>query len=114
MKVSTLFTLAFLTVGPSLAYAGSDANLTAENGMTLYTFDKDTAGASACYGGCADKWPPYIAAEGTEIPGLTTIERQDGSKQWAKDGKPLYFWMGDSKPGDTSGDGLGGVWHIAH
>jgi predicted lipoprotein with Yx(FWY)xxD motif len=48
------------------------------------------------------------------MPGLTTVERKDGAKQWAKDGKPLYFWMGDTEPGETNGDGVGGVWHVAH
>jgi len=44
---------------------------------------------------------------------LDAIERKDGSKQWAKDGKPLYFWVGDTEPGETNGDGVGGVWHVA-
>ena len=76
--------------------------------------DQDTAGTSVCYGDCAVKWPPYIADNGAAMPGLTTIERKDGAKQWAKDGKPLYFWMGDTQPGETNGDGVGGVWHVAH
>ena len=114
MKFSTLLTLAFLTASPAIVYAESDTNLIAKNGMTLYTFDKDSTGVSNCYGGCAENWPPYIAKGYAKISGLSTIERKDGSKQWAKDGKPLYFWAGDSNPGDTTGDGVGGVWHIAH
>ena len=88
--------------------------LTAENGMTLYTFDNDTKGKSNCDGGCAESWPPYAAKEGDKAPGagFTMIERADGTNQWAKDGAPLYFWVGDSAPGDTTGDGVGGVWHI--
>lgn len=89
--------------------------LTASNGMTLYTFDKDSANVSNCYGDCATSWPPYAAASNATSrgDGLTIIERRDGTRQWVKDGAPLYFWAGDSAPGDTTGDGVGGVWHIA-
>lgn len=114
MKFTTLATFAVLAAGSTGAYAAAHANLTANNGMTLYTFDKDTAGMSVCYDECAVKWPPYIADNGAAMPGLTTIERKDGAKQWAKDGKPLYFWVGDTEPGETNGDGVGGVWHVAH
>lgn len=89
--------------------------LTGENGMTLYTFDDDSDGISTCYDGCAASWPPYLAAAGADAPadGFTQIARNDGTSQWAKDGAPLYFWVGDSAPGDVTGDGVGGVWHIA-
>lgn len=113
MRFATLAAFAVLAASCTGAYADSHANLTAENGMTLYTFDKDPAGASVCYDDCAVNWPPYIADNGADMPGLTAIERKDGTKQWAKDGKPLYFWVGDSAPGETTGDGVGGVWHIA-
>lgn len=112
MKIAALITIAVLAAGSTAAYA-ADA-LTAKDGMTLYTFDKDTAGTSVCYDDCEVNWPPYIAADGAEVPGLTIIERNDGAKQWAKAGKPLYFWVGDSAPGETNGDGVGGVWHVAH
>ena len=112
MKIAAIITLAVIAAGSSAAFAAD--TLTAKDGMTLYTFDKDKAGASVCYDDCAVKWPPYIAADGAEMDGLTTIERKDGAKQWAKDGKPLYFWAGDSAPGETNGDGVGGVWHVAH
>ena len=81
--------------------------------MTLYTFDKDSAVTSTCYGDCAVNWPPYLADAGATMDGLTVIARNDGTQQWAKDGAPLYFWIGDAAPGDTNGDGVGGVWHIA-
>jgi len=92
----------------------ADAVLTNNEGMTLYTFDKDAQGISNCYGGCATKWPPFIAGENAEAKegfGLST--RQDGAKQWTYNDKPLYTWIGDSKKGDTTGDGVGGVWHTA-
>ncbi len=87
--------------------------LAAQNGMTLYTFDKDSDGKSACYDDCATNWPPYIAAEGEEMPaGWTRIDRDDGTVQWALDGKPLYFYVEDVASGDAKGDGKGGVWHV--
>ena len=87
--------------------------LTAANGMTLYTFDNDKDGMSACYDQCAANWPPYMAAEGEDMGAdWTTVKRTDGTMQWAYDGKPLYFFKGDAAEGDMKGDGLKGVWHI--
>lgn len=88
--------------------------LTDKSGMTLYTFDKDSDGQSNCYDACAVKWPPFTAgknAKGKQDFGV--IDRTDGSKQWTYKGQPLYTWSGDVKKGDTKGDGLGGVWHVA-
>ena len=84
-------------------------------GMTLYTFDKDMAGKSACNGPCAKNWPPLLVADGAKASGdWSTVTRDDGLKQWAYKGKPLYAWVKDTKPGDTTGDGfLNGAWHIA-
>ncbi|MDC7701126.1 COG4315 family predicted lipoprotein [Vogesella indigofera] len=90
--------------------------LTGSNGMSLYTFDKDTAGSgkSVCNGPCAANWPPLMAAaDAKTVADYTVITRDDGNKQWAYKGKPLYFWVKDSKPGDTSGDGFNNVWHLA-
>ena len=85
------------------------------NGMTLYTFDRDTtADKSACNGKCASNWPPLTAAADAKTMGdWTVIVRDDGSKQWAYKGKPLYKWMDDHKPGDVDGDGRNNVWHVA-
>ena len=113
MKIISALTLGLLVAGCEGAYAGGHSILTAENGMTLYTFDNDTANTSNCYDSCASSWPPYTAAAGSTADGLTLIERRDGTQQWAKDGEPLYFWVGDSAPGDKNGDGIGGVWHVA-
>jgi predicted lipoprotein with Yx(FWY)xxD motif len=82
-------------------------------GMTLYTFDNDTAGKSKCNGDCAAAWPPLRAAADAKATGdWTIVTRDDGSKQWAYEGKPLYFWIKDKKPGDATGDGVNGF-HIA-
>jgi predicted lipoprotein with Yx(FWY)xxD motif len=95
----------------------ADGALVGPNGMTLYTFDKDTAGSgkSVCNGGCATNWPPLMAADGaTAATGdFSIVTRDDGKKQWAAKGKPLYFWAKDTKPGDRTGDGVLGVWHTA-
>ncbi|KQY97343.1 hypothetical protein ASD45_21940 [Pseudolabrys sp. Root1462] len=89
--------------------------LTDTSGMTLYTFDKDAAGKSACNGPCATNWPPLMAAADAKAAGgFTVIVRDDGGKQWAQGGKPLYTWKNDKKPGDVTGDGFAnGAWHIA-
>ncbi|HEY9146554.1 MAG TPA: hypothetical protein VIN36_07700 [Thiobacillus sp.] len=90
--------------------------LTNPDGMTLYVFDKDAAGAgkSACNGDCAMNWPPLMAAAGDKASGdYSIITRDDGSRQWAYKGKPLYRWAKDQKPGDTTGDGVKNVWHTA-
>jgi len=84
-------------------------------GMTLYTFDKDSDGKSACNGPCATNWPPLAAAADAKASGdWTVITRDDGSKMWAVKGKPVYTFAKDTKAGDTNGDGfLNGAWHIA-
>ncbi|WP_108460868.1 COG4315 family predicted lipoprotein [Devosia naphthalenivorans] len=95
---------------------GGQQVLTDADGMTLYIFDKDTAGdgKSVCNGDCAVKWPPLMAAEDAQDEGdFTVVTRDDGSKMWAHEGMPLYYWYEDTEPGDTSGDGVGGVWHLA-
>lgn len=89
--------------------------LTGSNGMTLYNFDRDVAGSgkSVCNGPCATNWPPLMAMEGQAASGdYSMITRDDGKKQWALKGKPLYFWAKDAKPGDKTGDGFNGAWHI--
>jgi predicted lipoprotein with Yx(FWY)xxD motif len=83
-------------------------------GMTLYTFDRDSVpGKSACNGPCATNWPPMMAMAGAPAGDWTVITRDDGGKQWAYKGKPLYTWAKDTKPGDTTGDGFNNVWKVA-
>ena len=98
---------------------GGKMVLTDAAGMTLYTFDKDVQGsASNCYdegdSKCATNWPPLFAEAGAMAEGdFTVIDRKDGTKIWAYKGWPLYLWIKDTAPGQTTGDGVGGVWHTA-
>lgn len=89
--------------------------LTDAKGMSLYTFAKDADGKSMCNGQCATNWPPLMATADAKAMGAwTVITRDDGSKQWAYKGKPLYAWVKDAKPGDVTGDGfLNGAWSLA-
>jgi predicted lipoprotein with Yx(FWY)xxD motif len=87
--------------------------LTDAKGMTLYTFDKDSGGKSMCNGDCAKAWPPAMAMESDKPVGdLKIIKRDDGTMQWADDGKPLYTFVKDTKPGDVTGDKFKDVWHV--
>jgi predicted lipoprotein with Yx(FWY)xxD motif len=92
------------------------------DGKTLYFFANDTApGASVCdAGGCLENWPVYGPAEGQGFaPGegvtgvLGSFTRGDGLIQATYDGRPLYHFIGDQAAGDTTGEGLGGVWFVA-
>jgi predicted lipoprotein with Yx(FWY)xxD motif len=92
----------------------TDGILTNPAGMTLYTFDKDTAGKSACNGPCAGNWPPLMAGADAKASGdWSVVTRDDGGKQWAYKGKALYIWSKDAKPGDKTGDNFNNVWHVA-
>lgn len=91
------------------------AYLTDFQGMTLYTFDKDTTGVSNCSGGCATAWPPYSSgatAQASFPTNIAVITRADGTKQFTWKGMPLYYYATDVKAGDITGDGIGGVWHL--
>jgi len=83
-------------------------------GMTLYTFDKDAMGKSNCDEACLKKWPAFHAAAKAKAEGeWTLVKAADGKEMWAYEGKPLYTFAGDKKPGDMTGDGVGGVWDVA-
>lgn len=90
------------------------------HGRTLYDFHKDKAGKSACYGACAQVWPPLTtsgaakAGEGAMASKLGTTKRSDGTMQVTYAGHPLYTYAADRKPGDTKGndiDSYGGQWY---
>lgn len=119
LALAALSALAMLLASASLYAAPPQAQgavLTDPAGMTLYVFDKDTAGSgkSACNGDCAKNWPPLAASAADQASGeFSIITRDDGSKQWAYKGKPLYLWSKDKKPGDTTGDGFKDMWRAA-
>ena len=87
--------------------------LTGPNGKTLYTHAGDSATSSTCTGGCATAWPPLPTtgqpSAGAGVTGqLGTLIRADGTTQVTYDGLPLYYWEGDTKPGDLTGNGVDG------
>lgn len=112
---ATAISYAYAAAPAKIAQTSKGKTLVDANGMTLYIFVKDTVGKSACNGPCATNWPPLMAADGDKAPShWSIISRDDGMKQWAYKGKPLYTWVKDSKPGDVTGDGfLNGAWHVA-
>ncbi|SFU94732.1 COG4315 family predicted lipoprotein [Pseudoduganella namucuonensis] len=103
----------------SLTLAGSahaqlkkvDGVLVDAAGMTVYTFDKDSAGKSACSGPCIQNWPAVPAPDKVSEP-YSVVTRDDGSKQLAYKGKPLYLFAKDAKPGERTGDNFKDVWHV--
>lgn len=95
--------------------------LTDAHGKTLYLFEKDEHGASTCYGACARAWPPLVsrghplAGRGVDKKKLSTIKRNDGSRQVTYGGWPLYYFVKDDEAGDTYGqevEGFGGEWYM--
>jgi predicted lipoprotein with Yx(FWY)xxD motif len=95
-------------------------HLVGSNGLSLYVFDNDSPNHTACTGGCAGAWPALTVASG-ETPSagegvtgtLSTFDRGGGVMQVQYNDRPLYFYSGDGAPGDTNGDGINGVWHLA-
>ncbi|MEO8908455.1 MAG: hypothetical protein ABI310_10355 [Microbacteriaceae bacterium] len=103
----------------SLGTASSSLGTIVVNGskMTVYVFDKDTAGekTSACTGACITTWPAVTTTSATPaVTGVTgkvgTIPTPDGTMQITLDGHPLYTYAGDSAAGDATGQGLQGIW----
>jgi predicted lipoprotein with Yx(FWY)xxD motif len=91
--------------------------VTDSEGRTLYVFMADTSSESTCYEGCEDTWPALTvdgqpSAEGIDASLLGTSERTDGSTQVTLNGHPLYYYAPDTSPGDTNGQGVGGVWFV--
>lgn len=87
--------------------------LTGPNGMTLYTHAADTATSSTCIGACATAWPPLETkgqpTAGAGVTGqLGSLTRPDGTIQVTYGGLPLYYWQGDTKAGDATGNGVEG------
>jgi len=100
----------------TVAVAGSDLGdiLVDGDGRTLYAFTKDKGDQSACSGACASNWPALTgtatAGTGIQASMLSTSMQANGKSQVTYGGRPLYYFAGDAKPGDTNGQGVGGVW----
>jgi predicted lipoprotein with Yx(FWY)xxD motif len=97
--------------------------LTNGSGQAIYLWMKDSMNSSACSGGCASAWPPVTttgaltAAGSVNKADLSTFTRSDGTKQVAYDGHPLYYFVGDSKPDEVTGqgsDGFGAKWWLVN
>jgi predicted lipoprotein with Yx(FWY)xxD motif len=82
------------------------------SGLRLYVYDQDSPGKSVCTAGCESAWPPLIARAGSRPMGdWTLVTRDDGQKQWAYKGRPIYMRFHDD-PNKPMGDGLDGLWHL--
>jgi predicted lipoprotein with Yx(FWY)xxD motif len=114
---STSFAVAedFLGGAVKSADVGGKMILTDAKDMTLYIWDKDAVGMSNCYEQCAVNWPPLLVPADTAVTGdFTLVDRTDSDMSIvAYKGWPLYLWIKDTKPGDVTGDGVGGTWHTA-
>jgi predicted lipoprotein with Yx(FWY)xxD motif len=90
--------------------------LVSGEGRTLYHRTDESATHIVCTGACATTWPPFLGegttGVGSGIPPLTTVKRPDGTSQVVAGGQPLYTYAGDSKAGDTNGQGVGGIWFV--
>jgi len=88
--------------------------LTDGSGRSVYLWVKDPMGKSVCDGACAGAWPPVtttgsVTASGSAMASaLSTFTRSDGTKQVLYDGHALYYFVGDTSPGATKGQGLNG------
>jgi predicted lipoprotein with Yx(FWY)xxD motif len=118
------------TAAPTAAPAAKEATLKVvqdatlgqfladDQGRILYLFTKDTKDTSNCYDACATAWPPLLSAgqpkgmDGVNASLLGTTQRKDNSVQVTYNGWPLYYYVKDQKPGDTTGQGVGNVWYV--
>ena len=94
--------------------------LTDDRGMTLYRYTPDQLNTSTCYGGCAIAWPPALADSVPSVQdsrlaaGLGLAQRTDGTQQLTYNGMPLYLYVGDTKPGDITGQASDNVWFVVN
>ena len=131
MKRLLLLVPLLLALGFSAVFAQEDTSVsTAEDpelgtyltdgeGMTLYMFTQDEANVSVCYDQCAENWPPFTAEEPLSLPDgvpgeLALTTRTDGTQQVTYNTMPLYYWVEDMEPGDTTGHGVGDVWFVVN
>jgi len=118
LQATTVTGAGFGGYSVGIAYkSGMGFYLTDSSGMTLYYRTKDiqSNGTSTCTGGCVQAWPVFFAANLVLPPGLNassfrTAFRSDGKTQLTYNGWPLYYFAEDHNPGDTLGQGIGGIW----
>jgi len=127
MKFSKTLAIGLLALSATQALADAHGNKFAHsrefNGqtymmyqthMSLYYFTNDEIGVSNCNGACAEAWPPAVFPEGTPMgENYSLIQRDDGRFQVAFKGHPLYLYSGDTRIGETNGDGVDGLWRLA-
>jgi predicted lipoprotein with Yx(FWY)xxD motif len=104
------------TLAVKMADSSLGSILVDGKGMTLYMFTKDSANTSACSGQCLAAWPPLLGkpteGSGVDDSKLGSFQRTDGSTQATYNGWPLYYWKGDAKAGDVTGQNVSGVWFV--
>lgn len=84
-----------------------------KDGFSLYVFDNDSIESSNCEGQCLVNWPAFVPSdEDIAIGNFTIFERSNGTKQWAHNGMPLYFFIDDIARSEINGEGVNGVWHL--
>ena len=92
--------------------------LTNAQGMTLYSRTRDMPPTTVCSGGCASAWPPLLVSGSstptstTSLSGKLSVQADANGNQVEYNGHPLYTYSGDTAPGQTTGEGVGGVWHV--
>lgn len=112
-RASRIFAaVVFAALAVSAVAASSDI-LISKTGMTIYTFDKDSAGKSNCNGPCLALWPAVPVADAPSAShDFGSIQRDDGTQQLTYKNRPVYYFIKDKKPGDANGDNVKGVWHV--
>ncbi len=117
VAVLALAAMAFANLGEA-THADLGDHVVTDDGHVLYVFLPDQQGASTCYDGCAEAWPPLIAegdvlaAQELDADAVGTVEREDGSLQVSYFGWPLYTFAQDTEPGMASGQGVGNNWFV--
>jgi predicted lipoprotein with Yx(FWY)xxD motif len=118
---ASLSTAAFASPSVTVAPNPQAGNiLVDDHGMTLYRYTPDQPNSSTCYDGCARAWPPVLVdavptvQDATLTAGLGIAPRDDGTQQLSYQGAPLYYYVGDSQPGDASGQASDGVWFVVN
>ena len=114
----TTATTALIQTAMATVSGTSETILTNAQGLTLYYRTSDSPPSTVCSGGCAGAWPPLLApssgspTSATSLPGKLTVVTDANGSQVEYNGHPLYTYSGDSAAGQTTGEGVGGVWHV--